>query len=193
MTTHTLRTLATFEGGVTTALGFRAAGLHIGIKAAGRGPDLALIVSDRTATAAAVFTTNRAQAAPVVVSREHLVSSGGVARAVIVNSGCANACTGAVGLQDAREMATLTGALVGCPTDQVLVASTGVIGVNLKMDRIREGVPKAAAALGADQGSAAAQAIMTTDPMDTAARSSSKATPARPATATRRPQFGSPP
>ncbi len=164
MTTHTLRTLATFEGGVTTALGFRAAGVHIGIKAAGRGPDLALIVSDRAATAAAVFTTNRAQAAPVVVSREHLVSSGGIARAIIVNSGCANACTGAVGLQDAREMATLTGALIGCPTDQVLVASTGVIGVNLKMDRVREGVPKAASALGADQGSAAAQAIMTTDP-----------------------------
>lgn len=174
MSTHTVRTIESFDGGVATPAGFRAAGLYVGIKAAGRGPDLALIVSDAPATAAAVFTTNKAQAAPVLVSRDHLAQSGGRARAVVVNSGCANACTGEVGLQDAREMTTLTASLVGCPADQVLVASTGVIGVNLKMDRIREGVPKAFAALGADQGPAAAKAIMTTDPFpkEAAARAS---------------------
>jgi glutamate N-acetyltransferase/amino-acid N-acetyltransferase len=164
MSTQTVRTLETFTGGVATPQGFRASGQYVGIKAAGRGLDLALIVSDRPATAAAVFTTNKAQAAPVVVSREHLAASSGIARAVIVNSGCANACTGEVGMQDAREMASLTADLLACPAEQVLVASTGVIGVNLKMDRIREGLPGAVAALGADQGPQAANAIMTTDP-----------------------------
>lgn len=164
MTTHSVRTIESFDGGVATPAGFRAAGLYVGIKAAGRGPDLALIVSDTPATAAAVFTTNKAQAAPVLVSREHLTQTAGRARAVVANSGCANACTGAVGMDDAREMTTLTASLVGCAPEEVLVASTGVIGVNLKMDRIREGLPKAVAALGADQGPAAARAIMTTDP-----------------------------
>jgi glutamate N-acetyltransferase/amino-acid N-acetyltransferase len=164
MSMQTVRTLETFHGGVATPRGFRASGQYVGIKAAGRGLDLALLVSDTPATAAAVFTTNRAVAAPVIVSKEHLASTHGVARAVIVNSGCANACTGAIGMQDAREMAALTASLVGCPADQVLVASTGVIGVNLKMDRIRAGLPTAVSTLGADQGPAAALAIMTTDP-----------------------------
>jgi len=163
-TTHLVQTLETFDGGVATPHGFRAAGQYVGIKAEGRGLDLALIVSDTPATAAAVFTTNKAQAAPVTVSKAHLSASKGMARAIIVNSGCANACTGAVGLQDAREMGTLTASLVGCPADQVLVASTGVIGVNLKMEKIRAGLPGAFAALAADQGPAAARAIMTTDP-----------------------------
>jgi len=164
MSTHTVRTLESFEGGVATPLGFRASGQYVGIKAAGRGFDLALIVSDGPAAAAAVFTTNKAQAAPVLVSKAHLAASGGVARAVIANSGCANACTGSVGMQDAQDMASLTAALLGCPAEQVLVASTGVIGVNLKMDKLRAGLPAAAAALAADQGPAAARAIMTTDP-----------------------------
>ncbi len=123
-----------------------------------------MLVSDRPATAAAVFTTNRAQAAPVLVSRRHLTRSGGVARAVIVNSGCANACTGEAGLDVARDMAAETARLVGCPEEQVLVASTGVIGVALSIEKIRHALPTAVAALGADQGSLAAQAIMTTDP-----------------------------
>ncbi|HUR33628.1 MAG TPA: bifunctional glutamate N-acetyltransferase/amino-acid acetyltransferase ArgJ [Vicinamibacterales bacterium] len=164
MSTHSVQTLEAFEGGVASPRGFRASGQYVGIKAAGRGLDLALIVSDTPAVAAGVFTTNKAQAAPVTLTREHLASSQAVARAVIVNSGCANACTGAVGMQDAREMASLTASLVGCPVDQVLVSSTGVIGVNLKMDKIRDGLPGAVAALGADQGPAAAKAIMTTDP-----------------------------
>ena len=162
MTASTLDTLETTSGGVTTPEGFRAAGVGAGIKA--RGLDLALIVSDRPAAAAAVFTTNRAQAAPVVVSRDHLRRSGGLARAIIVNSGCANACTGEAGLQVARGMAAETARLIACPDEQVLVSSTGVIGVALDLDKIRRGLPAAMAALAADQGALAARAIMTTDP-----------------------------
>ena len=164
MTLPTLQTVDVAAGGVTTARGFRAAGIHAGIKAKAGALDLALIVSDTPATAAAVFTTNKAQAAPVLVSREHLAHTGGVARAVVVNSGCANACTGDAGLADARTMAAETAALVGCAAEEVLVSSTGVIGVALKMDRLRAGLPQAHAALATDQGDKAARAIMTTDP-----------------------------
>jgi glutamate N-acetyltransferase/amino-acid N-acetyltransferase len=149
-------------GGVATPLGFRAAGISAGIKASGN-PDLMLLVADAPAQVAAVFTTNKVVAAPVVVSREHIARSGGLVRAIVVNSGCANACTGDTGLRDAREMTAETARLVGCPVEQVLVSSTGVIGVALPMDKVRAGLPRAFAALGADQGSAAARAIMTTD------------------------------
>ncbi|HYM24464.1 MAG TPA: bifunctional glutamate N-acetyltransferase/amino-acid acetyltransferase ArgJ [Vicinamibacterales bacterium] len=153
----------TLSGGVTTPRGFKAAGISAGIKANGNA-DLALLVSETPARAAAVFTTNKVQAAAVIVSREHLARSGGVVRAIVANSGCANACTGETGMRDAREMTELTAKAVGCGVDQVLVASTGVIGVALPMDRIRSGLPKAVQALGGDQGSAASRAIMTTDP-----------------------------
>src|SRR5256886_14981600 len=123
-------TAPTMAGGVATARGFRAAGVSAGIKASG-GLDLALIVSDAPAQAAAVFTTNKAIAAPVIVSRDHLSRSGGAARAIVVNSGCANACTGEDGVTVARETAAEAARLVGCPAEQVLVASTGVIGVGL--------------------------------------------------------------
>jgi glutamate N-acetyltransferase/amino-acid N-acetyltransferase len=161
--TTALTAASIIPGGVTSPRGYRAAGISAGIKA-NNGLDLALLVSDVPARAAAVFTTNLAIAAPVVVSREHLSRSGGTARAVVVNSGCANACTGHEGLQVARGMAAETAALVGCPAEQVLVASTGVIGVSLPMDKIRRGLPLAFRALGADQGPQAARAIMTTDP-----------------------------
>jgi glutamate N-acetyltransferase/amino-acid N-acetyltransferase len=151
------------QGGVTTPGGFRAAGVSAGIKA-NLNLDLALIVSDQPATAAGVFTTNRAQAAPVMVSREHLASTHGSARAIIVNSGCANACTGDAGLLVARDMAAATAALIGCRTEEVLVASTGVIGVALDIEKVRNGLPLALSALAADQGALAARAIMTTDP-----------------------------
>ena len=164
MTHPMLQTIDIAAGGVTTPKGFRAAGISAGIKARAGALDLALIVSDDPATAAAVFTTNRAQAAPVLVSREHLARSGGIVRAIVINSGCANACTGDAGLADARHMTVDTAALVGCHADRVLVASTGVIGVALKMDKFRTGLPAAYAALGVDQGALAAQAIMTTDP-----------------------------
>jgi len=157
-----VQTLETLAGGVTTPQGFRASGVSAGIKA--RGLDLALLVSDRLATAAGVFTTNRAQAAPVVVSRDHLTRSAGMARAIIVNSGCANACTGEEGAQTARGMAAATAQLVGCGIEHVLVASTGVIGVSLSLDKVRNALPAAIGGLSSANGSAAAQAIMTTDP-----------------------------
>jgi len=150
-------------GGVTTPQGYRASGSSAGIKA-DNGLDLALLVSDTPATAAAVFTTNRAQAAPILVSREHLNASGGVARAIVVNSGCANACTGDEGLDAAREMAAETARLVRCSVAEVLVASTGVIGVALPIGKIRAALPAAFRGLGNDHGSLAARAIMTTDP-----------------------------
>jgi glutamate N-acetyltransferase/amino-acid N-acetyltransferase len=156
-------TVSTTPTGVTVARGFRAAGVSAGIKANGN-LDLALMVSETPASAAAVFTTNRAQAAPVLVSLEHLTRSGGTARAIVVNSGCANACTGDAGMQVARAMAAETARLVNCPTEQVLVASTGVIGVALPIEKVRLGLPAAMQALAAEQGWAAARAIMTTDP-----------------------------
>ena len=148
---------------MTAPSGFRAAGVSAGIKANGN-LDLALIVSDTPATAAAVFTINRAEAAPVTLSREHLQQSGGTVRAIIVNSGCANACTGEAGMQVARGMAAETARLVNCPVEQVLVASTGVIGVDLSLDKIRAGLPAAVSGLHASGGADAARAIMTTDP-----------------------------
>ena len=154
--------LVSITGGVATPRGFRAAGISAGIKASGN-PDLMLLVADQPAQVAAVFTTNKVVAAPVIVSREHIAKSGGLVRAIVVNSGCANACTGDVGLRDAREMTAEAARLVGCPSEQVLVSSTGVIGVALPMDKVRAGLPRAFSALGADQGPAAARAIMTTD------------------------------
>ena len=155
--------LRPIDGGVTAPSGFRASGLHCGIKASGK-PDLSLIVSDMPASAAGVFTVNLAKAAPVYLCQEHLAASGGLAKAIVTNSGCANACTGPQGVADAKEMARLTANALGCSEDQVMVASTGVIGVNLKMDKIRAGVPQAVSQLAVDGGAAAARAIMTTDP-----------------------------
>jgi glutamate N-acetyltransferase/amino-acid N-acetyltransferase len=154
--------LRAVDGGVTAPSGFRASGVHCGIKRS--KPDLSLIVSDGPATAAGVFTINLAKAPPIYLCQDHLASSGGRAVAIVTNSGCANACTGPQGVADAREMGQLTAAALGCRDDHVLVASTGVIGVNLKMDRIRAGIPQAVAALKADGGPDAARAIMTTDP-----------------------------
>src|SRR5882724_4030197 len=125
--TATMTTTPVIPGGVTTPRGFRAAGVSAGIKVKEGSLDLALIVSDTPARAAAVFTTNRVQAAPVLVSREHLATSQATARAIVVNSGCANACTGDAGMQVARDMAAETARIVGCLPEHVLVASTGVI------------------------------------------------------------------
>jgi glutamate N-acetyltransferase/amino-acid N-acetyltransferase len=155
-------TIEPVDGGVTAPAGFRAAGVACGIKQTG-APDLALLVADGPATAAAVFTTNKAQAAPVIVSREHLARGGGLARAIVVNSGCANACTGPEGLAVARSTADFVASIVGCRADQVLVASTGVIGVQLDLDKLRKGAVAAAAALSRQGDGDAARAIMTTD------------------------------
>jgi glutamate N-acetyltransferase/amino-acid N-acetyltransferase len=148
------------RGTITIPLGFRAAGLAAGIKANGTD-DLMLLAADQACNAAAVFTKNLATAAPVVVSREHV--AGGRARAVVVNSGCANAATGEGGVADAREMAYLAAKELGVAHSEVLVCSTGVIGVRLPMEKLRTGIPKAARTLARENGAAAARAIMTTD------------------------------
>jgi glutamate N-acetyltransferase/amino-acid N-acetyltransferase len=144
---------------VTAPLGFRAAGVAAGLKF-GR-LDLALVAADGLCSAAGIFTANLAKAAPVLVSREHLL--GGRARAIVINAGCANAGTGDAGLADAREMAALAASAIGCQPAEVVVASTGVIGVRLPMDKVRAGVAEAARHLSRDGGADAARAIMTTD------------------------------
>jgi glutamate N-acetyltransferase/amino-acid N-acetyltransferase len=159
----TADTTATVAGGVTAPAGFSAAGVACGIKANGT-LDLALLRSETPASAAGVFTTNVAQAAPIRLSKRHLRESGGSAVAVVVNSGCANACTGPDGDAHALEMTRLTAAAIGCAPESVLVASTGVIGVKLRMPVVAAGITAAAAGLSAGGGSAAARAIMTTDP-----------------------------
>jgi glutamate N-acetyltransferase/amino-acid N-acetyltransferase len=152
------------EGGVTAPQGFRSSALHAGIKAKTVALDLAIIAADGPASAAALFTTNLAQAAPVMTSREHLQRSGGIARAIVVNSGCANACTGDQGMKDAAQMAAEVASTLGCSQEHVLVASTGVIGVNLMMGALVPGIRTAAQTLARGKGGDAARAIMTTDP-----------------------------
>jgi len=156
-------------GGITAPQGFRAAGVACGIKrrsatAAAAPLDLALIVTEGPVSAAAVFTTNKAVAAPIQISREHLTKSGGRAAAVVVNAGCANACTGDAGLAVARQMAEAAARAAGCAPHEVLVASTGVIGMPLSIDKVRAGVAEASAALSTSGSDNAMRAIMTTDP-----------------------------
>ncbi len=140
--------------------GFRAAGEAIGLKRSGRR-DMALLVSDLPAAVAGVFTTNQVRSATVKLDRERL--RGGVARAIIINSGNANACNGPQGLCDADRMTELTGLLLGVPKKQVFVCSTGRIGIAMPMAIIEEGIGKVAAALAPRGGKNAATAIMTTD------------------------------
>jgi glutamate N-acetyltransferase/amino-acid N-acetyltransferase len=152
------------SGGVAAPQGFASASLHCGIKARAGALDLTILAAQTSVPAAGIFTTNLAQAAPVLVSRQNLLRSGGAARAIVINSGCANACTGSQGLADAERMASEVAAAIGCASDHVLVASTGVIGVNLPIDKVARGIRTAAARLARGAGSEVAQAIMTTDP-----------------------------
>jgi glutamate N-acetyltransferase / amino-acid N-acetyltransferase len=154
----------TVPGGIAAPEGFQAGSVHSGIKAAASALDLTVIAAESTASAAGIFTRNLAQAAPVQVSRQHLQRTDGWARAVVINSGCANACTGDDGLEHAVQMATNTAAAIGCRPEEVLVASTGVIGVKLPIDRVLSGIRKAVGLLDRTGGAAAARAIMTTDP-----------------------------
>jgi glutamate N-acetyltransferase/amino-acid N-acetyltransferase len=146
--------------GVCFPRGFRAAGVTCGIKDSG-APDLALVACDGAAVAAGAFTRSRLAAAPVVLSREHLAD--GRARAIVVNSGNANACTGAQGLDDARAMAAATARALGVSPHEVVVCSTGVIGKPLPMAAIEQGIARAAGELSESGGAAAADAIRTTD------------------------------
>ncbi len=140
--------------------GFRFSGISAGIKTGGV-PDLALIYSETPAVVAGCFTTNRVPAAPVLVSKKNIRS--GLCRAVIINSGNANACTGARGLRDARAMVRTTARTLGVPTRQVLVCSTGKIGVPLPINKISEKIPEAVQGLSSLGLTRCAGAILTTD------------------------------
>jgi glutamate N-acetyltransferase / amino-acid N-acetyltransferase len=147
--------------GVTAATGFRAAGVSGGLKSNG-ALDVAVVVNDGPChSAAGVFTRNRVQAAPVAWSRE--VVAGGDVRAVVLNSGGANACTGRAGWDDTVDTASALGRRLGVPTETVAVCSTGLIGERLDMTALRRGADRCAADLRADGGADAARAIMTTD------------------------------
>ena len=158
--------IQTIEGGITAPAGFKAAGVYAGIKPPTHAwpLDVMLMTSEHPVSAAAVFTTNKTQAAPVIVSRENLEKSGGRAKAIVCNSGCANACTGDAGMTVARRTVEFVAELVGCRPEEVLVASTGVIGVDLDLQKVKDGVSKALAALDHDAHYNAMLAIMTTDP-----------------------------
>lgn len=145
---------------ITAPKGFKAAGIKAGIKKSGK-EDLAIVYSTVPAAGAAVFTTNAMAAAPVIVSRRNV--AGGKVSAFVVNAGCANACTGDVGLANAEAMAHKTASLLGVDDNHVVVASTGIIGVNLPMDKVEKGIEKAVAALSEEGHNKARHAIMTTD------------------------------
>lgn len=149
-------------GSIVTPQGFKAAGLHCGLKKTDRN-DLGVIVCDVPAVAAAVYTTNLIQAAPLKVTRESLQD--GKLRAIVVNSGNANACTGKQGEEDAYTMRASTAAQFGLEENDVAVASTGVIGELLKMDRVSSGITGLPARLsgGSEGAESFSQAILTTD------------------------------
>ncbi|MGB3491270.1 MAG: bifunctional ornithine acetyltransferase/N-acetylglutamate synthase [Elainellaceae cyanobacterium] len=149
------------SGGVTAPKGYRAAGIAAGLKPSG-SKDLAIVVSDVDAIAAGVFTTSQVRAACVDYCRQRLAAKPS-ARAILVNAGQANAGTGSAGWDDARESASLVATALGIDADQVLVASTGVIGQRIRMDAMRTGIPKLVEQASAENGEIAAQSILTTD------------------------------
>lgn len=152
--------MKTFNEGVTFARGFLAQGVECGIKKV-ETKDLAVVYSEVPCSAAAVYTTNRVQAACIKVTQENLKN--GRAQAVVVNSGNANACTGEQGIKDAQRMAEIAADALKIDPSDVLIASTGVIGVNLPMDRVENGIIEACRSLSRDGGHNACLAIMTTD------------------------------
>ncbi|MGQ0810965.1 MAG: bifunctional glutamate N-acetyltransferase/amino-acid acetyltransferase ArgJ [Nitrospiraceae bacterium] len=148
------------RGGITAPRGFQAAGIHCGIKKP-PGKDLAIVLSEQDGPIAGVFTTNRMAAAPVILDRQYLRL--GVGRAIIVNSGNANACTGAVGLAAARKMSTLVAKQLRVSRRKVFVGSTGVIGQPLPLSHIERGLPLLMKRARRSGGTEAARAILTTD------------------------------
>jgi glutamate N-acetyltransferase/amino-acid N-acetyltransferase len=147
-------------GNVTSAKGFLSSGIHAGLKE-GREKDMALLVSTCPADAAGAFTTNQVKAGPVRVSQEHLKN--GKVRAIIINSGNANACTGVRGIADAKRMTVATATALRCKPQEVLVCSTGRIGVPLPIRKVLRGIRNCARILKPGRGSVAARAIMTSD------------------------------
>jgi len=148
------------DGWLTAPKGFVAAGVKAGIKASGKH-DVAVIMSTVPAATGAVFTQNKICAAPVLVSRE--VNKRPDAQAIVVNSGCANACTGEQGLKDAKAMQQITGEYLDIDPESIFVCSTGVIGQFLPMDKVKEGIAAAIAHMDINEGESAALAIQTTD------------------------------
>ncbi len=155
-------TISPVETQISPVAGFSVAGLAAGIRKSGRR-DMALIVSDRPCAAAGVFTTNLVKAAPVLLDQQHLAQNPAGIRAIVVNAGVANACTGAQGMQDSITTADHVAATLGCTPADVLVLSTGVIGTLLPMDKITAGVTALADALGPEGWADAAEGILTTD------------------------------
>ncbi len=145
---------------ITDVPGFKAAGISSGVKKRGK-KDLCIIYSEKSAVAAATFTTNKVKAAPLKVNMKHLESDG--INAIVVNSGNANACTGKQGFEDAVTMVNTTASALEISPDSVLVASTGIIGVSMPMDKINAGIKDAASKLSTTGGHDAATAILTTD------------------------------
>jgi glutamate N-acetyltransferase/amino-acid N-acetyltransferase len=152
-------------GGVTAPEGFLAAGITAGLKASGK-PDLSLLLAPQGAVCAGTFTTSLVRAACVDLCAERLAASGGHARAVLTNSGQANACTGDRGLIDSERATQALADRLGLAAEEVLICSTGVIGVPLPMDTLLAGLDPLVAALGPEGGGAAATAILTTDLID---------------------------
>ena len=164
--TRTETRIHAIEGGITAPAGFKAAGVYAGIKPPTHAwpLDVMVMTADKPVAAAAVFTTNKTQAAPVLVSRANLEASAGRAKAIVCNSGCANACTGDAGMRVAQATVDFVANHVHCRPEEVLVASTGVIGVDLSLQKVKDGVTRALAALSRDAHRDAMLAIMTTDP-----------------------------
>ena len=152
--------LKQISGGITAPKGFTAAGVKAGIKKSGK-EDVAVIYSSVPATAAAVFTTNAMAAAPVIISRDNV--KGGLLSAIVINSGCANACTGEQGMINAKAMVKQTAELLAISPQTILVSSTGIIGVNLPMEKVSDGINRAVANLSVDGYFSTMRAIMTTD------------------------------
>ena len=154
--------ITSIKGGVTAAKGFSASGVHCGIRKNRTKRDIALIFSETRATAAAVYTTNLVKGAPLTVTKNHIAD--GYAQAVICNSGNANTCN-ADGIEVAEKMAAMTAEALGIAANDVVVASTGVIGQPLNLEPIAAGIPMLKEQLAADEigGANAAEAIMTTD------------------------------
>jgi glutamate N-acetyltransferase/amino-acid N-acetyltransferase len=149
------------DGGVTAPNGFLASGIHCGLKKSNLKKDLALIYSEVPAAAAGMYTKNKVKGAPIYITKEHL--SNKKAQAIIINSGNANTCNGDDGLNKAKKMTSLQAKALNLKTDEVLVASTGVIGVPLNIDAVKSGIPLLTEKLSKDGSNDASLAIMTTD------------------------------
>ncbi|MCH7485160.1 MAG: bifunctional ornithine acetyltransferase/N-acetylglutamate synthase, partial [Chloroflexi bacterium] len=147
------------DGGITSARGFTAGGVHVGVRDDWTKLDVGLVFSEAPCTTAAVYTSNTLKAAPLLLTKEHLKN--GIAQAIVANSGCANAATGEQGAENAAAMAKLAADKLGVEPTDIVVASTGVIGTQLPMDRIATGV--AETKLTGDGGDDFAVSIMTTD------------------------------